>query len=244
MTVTFKEIEAEVIRLGKLLDDRIAEDIKYRRMIEDLMYNLSFENMPSVQEETQKTASAVSAIVGTIDGVSAGISSIEQTVDAQGAKIALVVGKGDSGEDVINTASIVSAINSSGSSIKMSADKIQFEGSDVTFDTNVLRVDADGCVSFSAPLSAPTVYASNGNFNGRVDLGSTEGLTGYVYLNSGESNQLEIVGDGGVDISTESESGDSSGYVEIYGDGLYFNSNEVLTKSAGDIQYLKAKLGL
>ncbi|MEE1356583.1 MAG: hypothetical protein UHG68_03350, partial [Clostridia bacterium] len=77
MTVTFKEIEAEVIRLGKLLDDRIAEDIKYRRMIEDLMYNLSFENMPSVQEETQKTASAVSAIVGTIDGVSAGISSIE-----------------------------------------------------------------------------------------------------------------------------------------------------------------------
>ncbi|MEE1356829.1 MAG: hypothetical protein UHG68_04605, partial [Clostridia bacterium] len=160
------------------------------------------------------------------------------------AKIALVVGKGDSGEDVINTASIVSAINSSGSSIKMSADKIQFEGSDVTFDTNVLRVDADGCVSFSAPLSAPTVYASNGNFNGRVDLGSTEGLTGYVYLNSGESNQLEIVGDGGVYISTESESGDSSGYVEIYGDGLYFNSNEVLTKSAGDIQYLKAKLGL
>lgn len=241
--MTYKEMEEEILRLRSMLDERIAEDIKYRRSLEDMMYNLSFDNMPTVEQEAKQTAFAVSGIEGKINGVERGVSTISQAVDDQGAKIALVVESRD-GKNVINTASIVSAINDSESSIKMSADKIEFEGTSITFDTDALNVNAKGRVAFKAPITAPDIYTTCGYFNGRVDLGSSEGLVGYTYLNCGESNALELCGDGGVVISTYAESGDESGDVDIYADNLKMNGHKVLTRSAADIAYLRDQLGL
>jgi len=241
--VTYKEMEDEIAMLRRKLDERIAEDIKYRRMLEDMMYNLSFDNMPTVERQAQQTASAVSKIEGEIEGISRGVSTISQTVDKQGASIALVVENRD-GDSVINAASIVSAINDSGSSIKMSADKIGFEGSSITFDTDVLNVNAKGRVEFKAPLTAPDIYATGGYFDGRVDLGSADGESGYAYLNCGESNALELYGDGGIILSTYSDSGDDSGDVDIYADNLRINGQRVLTTSQADMDLLRYELGI
>ena len=241
--MTYKEMEEEIVHLRRMLDERIAEDIKYRRALEDMMYNLSFDNMPTVEREAKQTASAVSKIEGEISGISQGVSTISQTVDKQGAKIALVVENRD-GENVINSASIISAINDSESSIKMSADKIEFEGTSITFDTDVLNVNAKGRVAFKAPLTTPDIYSTCGYFNGRVDLGSSEGLTGYVYLNCGERNALELYGEGGIILSTYTDSGDDSGDVDVYADNLRVNGQRVLTRSPADIAYLRDQLGL
>ena len=242
--MTFEELEAEVVRLAALVDKNSEEEIKYRRSYEDMMYNLSYENMPAVKKQAQKTATELSAVSDAVDGMTESISKIEQTVDEQGAEIALIVIKGSEGSS-INAASIITAINKAGSSIKLSADKIQFEGSDITFDTKMLKVNSgNGCVEFVSPLSTEELYATRGYFQGKVDLGSFDGLTGYAYINCGELNELELFGDGGIVLSTNSENGDPSGNVEVYADSINLNGNAVLTRSNADIAYLKSKLGL
>ncbi len=241
--MTLTEIETELKKVKEMLSEQISENIKYRRMAEDLMHNLTFENMPSVKRELDGSIKKISSISADMDGIAQGVSTLEQRVDEQGACISLVVSEED-GENTINTASIVSAINNSQSSIKMSADKIEFEGSNVSFDTDTLKINSDGCVGFSSPVSTPELYADSGNFNGRLDLGSSEGLRGYVYMNAGESDTLELYGDGGIVLSTESESGSADGSIDMYALGLNFNGSRVLTDSYEDIEYLRTALGL
>ncbi len=241
--MTFTELEAEVRKLKGKVEERISEDIKYRRMLDDLISNLTFDNMPSIKKELKGGIEKISHISGDIDGIYEGISSVEQRVDEQGAEIALVVSK-KNGVNTVNTASIVSAINKSGSSIKMSADKISFDGSSVTFDTDTLKVNSEGCVEFYSPVRASSLYAGDGYFDGRVDFGSAEGLRGYAYINGNESNGIEIVGDGGIVLSTDAESGNGAGNVDIYADNMSFNGCKVLTDSDEDIAYLRVLLGL
>ena len=240
--MTMKEMEFELENLKAMIRQKNDEDVKYRRAVEDILYNLSFLNMPEVESESQKTNSRITSVAANIDNITEGVSKIEQTVDEQGASISLVVKKSN-GVSQINTAGIVSAINNSGSSIKLSADKIEFDGSSVTFDTDALKVNSSGRVSFSSALSTPEVHADIGYFQGRVDLGSDMGNPGYSYLNCGENNTLELFGDGGVVITTDSESGTSGGDVCVFSDTIRHNGYRVLTRSPEDIEYLRSELG-
>ncbi len=241
--MTLAEIEAEVKLLKRALDERISEDIKYRRMIEDLTNNLTFENMPTVKKEVNGGIERVSQISADVDGISRNVSRISEKVDSQGAELALVVER-ENGDTSVNAASIISAINNSGSSIKMSADKISFEGSDIRIDTDKLSVNAEGRVEFSSPVVATDLYSTSGYFNGRVDLGSSGGLSGYAFLHANEFDGLELHGEGGIVLSTEADYGDPSGDVEIYADAVRLNGNRVLTDSDSDIAYLGMLLGI
>ena len=63
-------------------------------------------------------------------------------------------------------------------------------------------------------------------------------------MNCGESNALELYGDGGIILSTCSESGDDSGDVDIYADNLRLNGQRVLTSSQEDMDFIRYELGI
>ncbi len=241
--MSFEEMERELLRLKALIEDNADEQIKQRRSYEDILQNLSYENMPSVKQDRETTVKKVSRLSSTVDGVAEHINKIEQSVDEQGSRISLIVVKLN-GKDVIDAASIIGAINEEGSSIKLNADKISFEGSDISFDTSVLNINSDGCVQFDSPISTTSLYADNANFQGRVDMGSDDGRSGFIYLNCAENNTLELCGDGGIILCTDTEGGGPGGSVSVVADGLYVNGRAALTRSEEDIAYLRRALGL
>ncbi len=240
--MTFEEMEKEILRLRSLIDGRVSEDIKYRRLLEDIINNLTLENMPSVKKALNGSIEKISQISGDIEGIFAGISSIEQRVNEQGAEISLVVSETE-GEKTVNAAGIIAAINNSGSSIKMSADKISFEGSDISIDTDMLTVNSEGRVDFNSPISASAVYASDGYFNGRVDMGDSRGQSGYAYINGNEMDGIEIHGAGGVVLTTEADGKGADGDIEVYADSMRINGYRVLTDSDADLAYIRMMLG-
>lgn len=240
--MTFEEMESEIIKLKGMLDERISEDVKYRRMLEDLVNNLTFDNMPSIKKTLKGSIEKISRISGDIDGIYQGISSVEQRVNEHGAELSLVVAETE-GQKTVNAASIIAAINDSASSIKLSADKIGFEGSDISIDTKMLKVNSEGHVEFSSSVIADDYYGMSGFFNSRVDLGSSGGVPGYAYIHANEYDGIEIHGAGGVVLSTEAEGKGVSGDVEIYADSIRLNGNRVLTDSDADIAYLRMILG-
>lgn len=240
--MTFEEMESEIIKLKGMLDERISEDVKYRRMLEDLVNNLTFDNMPAVKKTLKGSIEKISRISGDLDGIYQGISSIEQRVNEQGAELSLVVSETE-GEKTINTASIIAAINDSASNIKLSADKIEFEGADISIDTRMLKVNAEGRVEFSSPVIADNYYGMSGYFNSRVDLGSSNGNAGYAYMHANEYDGIEIHGAGGVVLSTEADNKGISGDVDVFADSIRLNGNRVLTDSDADIAYLRMVLG-
>lgn len=258
--MTFEEMQSTVLELKRKIDIQIDEDIKYRRMLEDMLANLTLENMPEVSKtisdvndgvfvieekicDTENEVARLKQSVGTVEN---GMSIIDQKVDGQGAMLSLVVSKGEDGSDSVNCASIIGAINSSGSSLKLSADKIQFEGSNITIDTGVLKVNSDGCVNFSSPVKTKALHTSEVTVSGRVDFGNDNGLSGYVYINSGEGDTLELTGEGGVIINTMSENGDGNAdsNVYIFAPNLYVNGSRVMTFSSSDIALLKTLLAM
>ena len=64
----------------------------------------------------------------TADGAIESISSIQQQADANGARISLLVNSGGTGLTPSAAGIIVDAVNGSGSSVMIKADKIQFDG--------------------------------------------------------------------------------------------------------------------
>ena len=64
----------------------------------------------------------------TADGAIESISSIQQQADANGARISLLVNSGGTGLTQSAAGIIVDAVNGSGSSVMIKADKIQFDG--------------------------------------------------------------------------------------------------------------------
>ena len=105
------------------------------RLLEALQYtlaNLGAENFNAVA--LSRLVSPIHARIDGADGdiaqLSLDVAALEQTVSDQGARIALVADA-----DGVNAASIVAAINNGGSSVTLSADKIDLNGITTVADT-------------------------------------------------------------------------------------------------------------
>ena len=90
------------------------------------------DSIAAIQQKADANASQINLLsqwkTDTADGAISSIASIQQQADANGARIGLLVNS--SGTGLIPSAAgiIVSAINGSGSSVMIKADKIQFSG--------------------------------------------------------------------------------------------------------------------
>lgn len=165
----------------------------------------------------EQTADSISLTVTQVDQIGDTVSAQTATISEQANKIALVVSE-TSGTNVVNTASIVTAINKSGSTIRMNADKIDFKtnGFQITNNAGVqtFAVDKSGNVKFggqlqsaTGSLNAPSINA--GTLNGSsIKAGTiTSSTISSTNINAGNITGSTIYG------ATVSGSTISGGYV-------------------------------
>lgn len=109
------------------------ESIKFRRTLEDLLYNLEPENMPQVAKviETYKSETANS------------MASVEAIANDALARVGLVVEKDIYGRNAVRASVIVEAINDT-SSVTIAANKINLNGA-VTANNN-FKINTNGSV--------------------------------------------------------------------------------------------------
>lgn len=119
-----------------------------------------FANLGARITDTVAEVQSITAWTKDANGNQYNLATIKQTADDAGADIALVVQEKD-GEKVVNAASIVSAVNQSGSSVVINADHIKFDGY-VSFanksDVNEVKDSAvyDTTVEYALSSSAYT----------------------------------------------------------------------------------------
>lgn len=119
------------------------ELVKLRRTYEDQIYNLDTSNMPSVKKlfvETEKglaqltirvddNSAAVESIAAVQTEQAESIASVSQQADEASAQVAIAVEHANSAnENVSNGAYIIARVNADGSSIRISADKLELDG--------------------------------------------------------------------------------------------------------------------
>lgn len=89
-------------------------------------------SIASISQKANANESSISSLTywknNTADGAIQSISSIQQQANANGARISLLVNSSGTGLTSSAAGIIVDAVNGSGSSIMISADKIQFSG--------------------------------------------------------------------------------------------------------------------
>lgn len=144
----------QIAELERRLDELYDAQIRQRRMLADILYNLDEENMPAIKEiiERYKTESGenVASLKAQADSNSAAITALSRVqyehsesiarIDAEAlsdrASISLAVEHSDAALDsandakaaATNGASIILAVNSDGSGAQISADKIFLNG--------------------------------------------------------------------------------------------------------------------
>lgn len=144
----------QLAEMKKRLDELYDAQIRQRRMLADILYNLDEENMPVIKEiiERYKSESAdsiasvkasadengarISALAGVQREHTDSIAKIEQEASEDRASITLAVERSNAAldtaseakNDAKNGASIILAVNSDSSGARISADKIVFEG--------------------------------------------------------------------------------------------------------------------
>ena len=92
----------------------------------------AISSIAGIQQKADANESSINQITAwkteTADGAIESISSIQQQADANGARISLLVNSGGTGLTPSAAGIIVDAVNGSGSSVMIKADKIQFDG--------------------------------------------------------------------------------------------------------------------
>ena len=92
----------------------------------------AISSIASIKQTADANKSSIDQITAwkteTADGAIESISSIQQQADANGARIGLLVNSAGTGLTSSAASIIVSAVNGSGSSVMINADKIQFSG--------------------------------------------------------------------------------------------------------------------
>ena len=92
----------------------------------------AISSIAGIQQKADANESSINQITKwkteTADGAIESISSIQQQADANGARISLLVNSGGTGLTPSAAGIIVDAVNGSGSSVMIKADKIQFDG--------------------------------------------------------------------------------------------------------------------
>ena len=92
----------------------------------------AIESIAGIRQTANANKASIDQITawktGTADGAIESISSIQQQADANGARISLLVNSGGTGLTPSAAGIIVDAVNGSGSSVMIKADKIQFDG--------------------------------------------------------------------------------------------------------------------
>ena len=92
----------------------------------------AIESIAGIRQTANANKASIDQITAwkteTADGAIESISSIQQQADANGARISLLVNSGGTGLTQSAAGIIVDAVNGSGSSVMIKADKIQFDG--------------------------------------------------------------------------------------------------------------------
>ena len=92
----------------------------------------AIESIAGIRQTANANKASIDQITAwkteTADGAIESISSIQQQADANGARISLLVNSGGTGLTPSAAGIIVDAVNGSGSSVMIKADKIQFDG--------------------------------------------------------------------------------------------------------------------
>ena len=92
----------------------------------------AISSIASIKQTADANKSSIDQITAwkteTADGAIESISSIQQQADSNGARISLLVNSGGTGLTPSAAGIIVDAVNGSGSSVMIKADKIQFDG--------------------------------------------------------------------------------------------------------------------
>ncbi len=140
-----KSLREELLNLKREVRRLEDEAVRSRRYLTDLLSNLDGENMPAVKEYIDKAdgenARATAAVRQTAAETGAAVTLLAErqtasetaaaTLSAQvndnGARIALLV-EGSAGGYAVRGAEIVAAVNSSGSGVRIAAEKIDFDG--------------------------------------------------------------------------------------------------------------------
>lgn len=219
----FSGFSAEVRKTLKSIEDN---EIKSARRLQDLLYNLDDDNVPTItviREDVKENNTSLTSIKQTVDGqeariesiakkaddASESVASIKQTVYGQESRIDLVVASSGNGNNVVRADIIMKAINNDTSSIKIKADKIQLEG-DVEAKALTIK-DTSGGTLFDARGNAVqiggfTVNNSALYSNTSGELGNTmeEGVvisTGGISVVSSSLDKYVMFGSGGVTLS-------------------------------------------
>lgn len=92
----------------------------------------AIESIAGIEQKVNANEASINSIVSwktnTADGAISSIASIQEQADSNGARIGLLVNSAGTGLTSSAASIIVSAVNGSGSSVMINADKIQFSG--------------------------------------------------------------------------------------------------------------------
>ena len=101
----------------KVANDRITQEVTDRRKVQDQLNTKITQTSEAIKLEATRRQKAVGDLENTLTG----------KINVQAGKISLVVEE-KNGQNVIKSASIMTAINADGSQIKLSADRIDLSG--------------------------------------------------------------------------------------------------------------------
>lgn len=153
------------------------------------------------------------------------IAAIEQKTNDNTSSIALVVSEKD-GEEVVNTASIVTAINDDGSSISLNADKINFEG----FTTFVRPSDIGegGTTSIDgANIKTGTISAERLDLTGTLSVSAKKDLVNSVEIQYARSSSSADF------VAVDGEAGEWSTTAPEWAEGEYMWQKTITTYADG-----------
>lgn len=150
--------------------------------------NTALSPYATVAETAKTTKAVINKVTGEIQLITGDLDGIHSEIDQQADKIALVVTE-QSGENVVNSASIVAGINNSESSVVISADHIDLSGT-VTFHnletSGETTINADNIIT--GTMSAD--HVQGGTLSGTaIDIGDGS----FTVDNSGLVNAQQIV---------------------------------------------------
>ncbi|MBQ5649230.1 MAG: hypothetical protein IIV03_03725, partial [Clostridia bacterium] len=191
------DTDKRLFSIQRSIEELYDNQVRQRRMLSDLLYNLDWDNMPAVKEMIERYKSengeAIASIrmsadenyaaieslaaVQTEQGIS--LAAITQTATELGAEVVIAAeAASEANGKVSNGAYIIARVNEDGSGVKISADKVAIEGF-VTFES--LQAPGETTIN-GANIETGTLAADKIAVgpNGQIDfgrLGSLEFLT-------------------------------------------------------------------
>ncbi|MBQ5809033.1 MAG: hypothetical protein IIW21_04680 [Clostridia bacterium] len=211
------DTDKRLLSIQRSIEELYDNQVRQRRMLSDLLYNLDWDNMPAVKEMIERYKSengeAIASIrmsadenyaaieslaaVQTEQGIS--LAAITQTATELGAEVVIAAeAASEANGKVSNGAYIIARVNEDGSGVKISADKVAIEGF-VTFES--LQAPGETTIN-GANIETGTLAADKIAVgpNGQIDFGrlgsleflTPDGASGEIRLNENEYGRGEI----------------------------------------------------